>query len=154
MSRRHDDRLVASRDWRVWRHVLVWPELLGLLMVTVAGCAKLGDERSAVVSGKVTLAGAALQAGTVLFMTDDGHAASNDLASDGRYTVRCRPGRYKVAVTPPPPSDPLATPAGTAASQNAPPSQAIPKRYQELASSGLTVDARAGTNTFDISLTR
>jgi len=128
--------------------------MLGLLIAILTGCAKPADDRSAVVSGKVTLGGAALKAGAVLFMTEDGHAAGIDLTPDGRYTVRCRPGRYKVAVTPPPPSDPLATPAGAAASQHAPTSLAIPKRYQDLASSGLTVDARAGNNTFDIALTR
>jgi hypothetical protein len=127
---------------------------LGLLMAILIGCAKSADERSAVISGKVTVAGAALQSGAVLFMTDDGHAAGNDLTSDGRYSVRCRPGRYKVAVTPPPPADPLATPAGTTAPRHAPTGPAIPKRYQDLASSGLTVDARAGNNTFDIVLTR
>jgi hypothetical protein len=148
-----DDQTATSPDRRALINLRTWSSMLGLLVAILAGCAKPADERSAVVSGQVTVAGAALQAGTVLFMTDDGHAASDDLAPDGRYTVRCRPGNYKVAVTPPPPIDPLATPASAAASQNKLDSSPIPKRYQELAKSGLTVDARAGNNNFDISLT-
>jgi hypothetical protein len=122
---------------------------LALLAVTL-GCTKHKEERSAVVTGKVTLGGAPLGAGEVLFMTEDGHAASEKLAADGSYTVKCRPDRYKVAVTPPAPPDPLGSPAGAAPPQ--PDTRPIPKKYQDLGSSGLSVDVKAGANNFDIAL--
>jgi hypothetical protein len=127
--------------------------MLVFCLALLVGCSKSSDEYSAVVSGKVTLGNSAVAAGTVLFMTEGGHAATAELASDGTYTLRCRPDRFKVAVTPPPPPDPLATPA------NAPPSRLpsstspIPKRYHDFGTSGLTIEAKEGNNTFDIALT-
>jgi len=121
------------------------------MFVATLGCAKQTEERSAVVTGKVTLGGAPLEAGGVLFMTEDGHAASEKIAADGNYTVKCRPDRYKVAVTPPPPPDPLGSPAGAAPPQ--PSARPIPKKYQDLGSSGLSVEVKAGDNKFDIALT-
>src|SRR5262245_10001224 len=127
-----------------------WWIAIGLLVAIVVGCAKQTQERSAVIMGRVTLGGAPLEAGEVLFMSEDGHAASEKIAADGSYTVKCRPDRYKVAVTPPPPPDPLGSPAGAAPQQ--PSARPIPKKYQDLGSSGLSVDAKAGENKFDIAL--
>jgi hypothetical protein len=153
MKLRANDRVVLNDDQLRTSPIHVWQGMLGLLAALLLGCGQPADERSAVVFGKVTLGGAPLDAGAVLFMTEDGQAASENLAPDGSYTVRCRPGRYKVAVTPPPPPDPLATPAGAATTQTPPTNRPIPKRFQELGTSGLTVDAKAGNNTFDISMT-
>ena len=127
------------------------PALLATLAL-LASCSKPAPV-PAVVGGKVTLAGAPLTAGGVLFMNDAGDAASAELASDGTYTLKCRPARYKVAITPPAPVDPLGTPAGAPPRPAAPP-PAVPKRYHELGTSGLTCDVKEGNNTFDIPLTR
>ena len=127
---------------------------LSLLLsaVLLAGCFGTGAAPFSVVSGKVTLAGTPLTAGSLLLMTDDGQAATVELGPDGGYTVHCHPGNFKVAVTPPPPVDPLSVPAGTAP----PPSNQsiIPRKYQDFASSGLSIDVKAGDNTYNISLTR
>src|SRR5207247_5369429 len=82
---------------------------IGILVpiVLAIGCAGSANQ-PAVVSGKVTLSGAPVTAGTVLFMTDDGQAASAELKSDGTYVLHAQPSRFKVAVTPPPAPDPLA----------------------------------------------
>jgi hypothetical protein len=125
-----------------------------LSMALLAGCSKSSDERSAVVSGKVTLGGAPVTAGSVLFMTDDGHAATAELAPDGGYMLRCRPDRFKVAVTPPPPTDPLTSSAAVPASGTPTSGPAIPKRYHDFGTSHLTVEIKDGNNTFDIALTR
>jgi hypothetical protein len=123
---------------------------LFVLMVS-AGCSGSTDGPTAKVSGKVTLAGAPVPAGTVLFMTDDGQAATAELGADGAYVVQCRPGAFKVSVSPPPPPDPLAGPAASTASSSA---QPIPPRYRDLGRSGLTIEVQEGDNQFDISLTR
>jgi hypothetical protein len=122
-----------------------------LLVVVALGCSDGSQGPSAVVAGKVTLGGAPVPAGTVLFMTDDGQAASAELNADGDYVVHCSPGRYKIAVTPPPPPDPLAAPAAPA-TQSSPIAQSIPPRYRDLGRSGLTIDVKQGDNQFDIVL--
>jgi len=127
------------------------PALLAVLAM-LAGCSQPAAV-PAVVAGKVTLGGVPLTAGGVLFMNDAGDAASAELAADGTYTLQCKPARYKVAVTPPAPIDPLGTPAG-APPRPASPAPAVPKRYHELATSGLTCEVKEGNNTFDIPLTR
>jgi hypothetical protein len=99
----------------------------------------------------VTLEGAPLTAGTVLFMNDGGNAASAEIGADGTYTALCQPGNYKVVVSPPPAADPLVASTG---GQPASSSPAIPKRYHDLGSSGLSVNAKAGENKFDIPLSR
>jgi len=124
----------------------IWLLSIGLL----AGCfSGSGERRSGTVSGKVTLDGAALAAGTVLFMTEDGHGATADIQPDGSYTLQCRPDQYKVAVSPPTASDPLAGP--NASSQSA---GAIPAKYHDVATSSLSTEVKEGENTFDISLAR
>jgi hypothetical protein len=125
-----------------------WLALLTLIVVALTGCSKSTDP-TAVVSGKVTLGGAPVTAGTVLFMTDDGQAATAELNADGAYVVNCRPGKFKVSVTPPPPPDPLAAPATQPASTAA---QAIPARYRDLRRSGLTIEVKEGENKFDIAM--
>lgn len=119
-----------------------------LTIVVVAGCAE-DDGRSATVSGKVTLDGAPVPAGTVLLMSDDGHAASAELQADGNYQLQCRPGQFKVAVTPPPPADPM----GGGGGEVSPSTVEIPQKYQDFGSSGLTTEVSEGNNTFDIALT-
>lgn len=154
MMPRAADQLVWNNDWLGTSRIYSWQAMLGLLAAMSLGCGKPADERTAVVSGTVTLQGAPLDAGTVLFMSEDGNAASESLAPDGSYTVRCRPDRYKIAVTPPPPPDPLGIPAGAAVSQVPPSGKLIPKRYQELGSSGLTVEVKKGNNRFDILMSK
>ena len=91
--------------------------------------------------------GTAITAGNVLLMMEDGHAASSPIGADGTYATECRPGKYKVAVSPPELIDPLAG-GGKAARVT------IPNRFQDLGTSGLTVEVKAGDNTFDISMTK
>jgi hypothetical protein len=152
MTPRAEDPFAWNNDRLATSRIYSWQGMLWLLVALLLGCGKPAEERTAVVLGTVTLEGAPLEAGTVLFMTEGGHAASESLAPDGSYTVRCRPDRYKVAVTPPPPPDPLGIPAGAAASRMPPSGKPIPKRYQDLGSSGLTVEAKKGNNRFDISM--
>jgi hypothetical protein len=121
----------------------------GVLLVAVvllAGCSS--EEPTASVSGKVTLDGAPVSAGTVLLMSDDGQAASAELQSDGSYTLNCRLGSFKVAVSPPPPADPLSNPDATTSA-----AVEIPQKYHDFGGSGLTTEVKEASNTFDISLT-
>ena len=121
-----------------------------LAVVLLAGCPSSQEPATGSVSGKVTLDDAPLAAGTVLFMSDDGQAASAELQQDGTYTLQCRLGQFKVAVTPPAPkseAEVIDAPASDSAGVD------IPPKYQDLGSSGLTTEVKEGSNTFDISLT-
>lgn len=124
-----------------------------LTLAAFTGCADSAARDASVVSGKVTLAGSPITSGAVLFMTDAGNAASAELKADGTYVVHCEPGRFKVAVTPPAPPDPLAT-AATATPAASASTSPIPKRYHDFGTSGLVLDVKKGNNTFDIALTR
>lgn len=133
--------LVAGK----YAYRLQW--FIPLLMLCGVGCGEQSYEgRSAVVKGNVLLGGAPLTSGNVLFMMDDGHAATSPLAPDGSYSTQCRPGKYKVAVTPPELVDPLA------AASNPAKAVSIPSRYQDLGTSGISFDVKEGDNQFEIKL--
>lgn len=136
-------KLIRYRDFFVSHATLALVVLLGL------GCVQQPYEgRTAVVTGKVSLNDVPVSVGNILFMMEDGHAATAALGTDGTYSSQCRPGQYKVAVTPPELIDPLAS-AGNAASR-----VVIPTRYQDLGSSGLSVELKEGDNRFDIRMTK
>jgi len=132
------------------RAVFLMIVALMLPLLLCAGCSESTEVRSGEVSGKVTLEGQPLTAGIVLFMTEDGHAASVPIGTDGSYTLQIRPDRFKVAVTPPEDPDPLASPPAGPKSGSG--DVAISRRYRDLSSSGLTFDAKEGSNTFNIEL--
>ncbi len=122
---------------------------IALAVIAVIGCSPQPYEgRTAKVSGNVSLGGAAVTTGNVLLMMEDGHAANCAIGSDGAYASECRPGKYKVAITPPELIDPLAGASGGAGRVS------IPTRYQDLGTSGLTVELKAGDNTFDIAMNK
>ena len=109
----------------------------------MTGCSESPEGRSSVVTGKVTLGGAPVSTGTVLFMTEGGHAATAELEPDGTYTVQCRPDHFKVAVTPPSDPDPEAATDGNAPKPKSS-GQAIPRKYRDLSSSGLNFEVKEG----------
>ncbi len=119
----------------------LWQAVLLSAIVALAGCSD-PEQRTGVVSGTVTLDGAPVQAGTVLFMTDDGHGDAAELRAGGAYTLHLRPGTYKVSVSPPPEIDPLSDQAAGADA-----AAAIPSKYHDLGSSGLTAEVEGGNNT-------
>lgn len=120
--------------------------LLGLGLLS--GCWSGGGQGTASVSGAVTLDGQPIGAGSVLLVSERGLGVSAELQRDGKYAIRCLPGKYFVAVSPPPPADPLAPQAAGAPS----PEVKIPKSYQDAGTSGLLAEVKDGTNSFDFSL--
>ena len=133
----------GSRCSRVWQTVVL------SAIVLLAGCAaEEGEKRTGMVSGKVTLDDAPVAAGTLLFMADDGHGDSAELGAGGTYSLQLRPGNYKVSVSPAAAPDPLSSPEGGAAK-----AAAIPQKYHDFGSSGLTAEVKDGDNTIDISMT-
>jgi hemoglobin len=97
---------------------------------------------AAQVSGKVTLDGKPLPAGSIVFTTQDGKGNTNGLiAPDGTYIVdRVPKGPVKIHIT---------VPAAPGEKKQA---VTIPAKYTNSATSGLTLEVQQGQNNFDIIL--
>ncbi|MEX1042277.1 MAG: hypothetical protein WDZ51_16715 [Pirellulaceae bacterium] len=117
-------------------------------IVLLVGCSQEGGSLASV-SGVVTLDGSPIANGSVLLTDAEGKMATSPLQTDGSYSLECVPGVYAVAVAPPPPLDPLAL-NGSAGSGLA--SAKIPKQYQDVGTSGLTVEVKDGKNAADFRL--
>ncbi|HTK78499.1 MAG TPA: hypothetical protein VL371_24785 [Gemmataceae bacterium] len=146
----------------------------GLFFVLVfgglSGCGVLSQPVD--VSGKVTYQGKTVVCGTVTLVDATGVAKSGNIGPDGTYLVKSvMPGKTKVAVISLDPARPLnplgAAGAGTDDAGRAPAAapavtdrsnwtepnvdrskwSPLPKKYEYVHTSGLTVDLKSGENT-------
>jgi len=141
------------------RYLLVSLFCLLLGVVAISGC----SGGLSTVSGKVTYKDKPVTTGSVQFMGNDGNPAVADINSDGTYTLKIRPGDFRVAITSvdkakeeerqkkmkewresakggtgprtPPPID-----------RNAPSISLIPEKYNTFDNSTLTATVKSGTN--------
>jgi hypothetical protein len=130
-----------------------------LVLLLAVGCSGGGVGR---VAGQVTLDGQPLDQGAVVFQdTTRGISVNAALQRDGSYVARTHdqaglpPGTYQVAIA--------ARTFGTGEapliagppSATAPPPSVIPAKYQDVATSGLSVTVKPGANPpFNFALTR
>lgn len=128
-----------------------------ILSASLTGCGKSGPEM-AKVKGTVKFQGKPLTKGTVNFISTDpkrGNASAN-IGPDGSYSLQtlnpedgAELGDYNVVVSDtdpnalntPAPGEPVKTQAS-----------AIPAKYQDPATSGLSKKVERGSNTFDINI--
>ena len=110
------------------------------------GCS--GSRPTGSVSGTVTLGGAPLTAGLVLFSNQaTGVGVTAELDASGRYEIEAIPtGEYQVAIEPPP------LPAPHEMDQARVPGDNIPPKYKNLQTSALTAIVEPGANTIDFAL--
>ena len=137
--------------------------ILGLLFLAAAsGCG--GGGSGAVVSGKVTLAGAPVTGGTIVFepISGGGQAANGTIKADGTYEVPgVTAGDYKVTVD----TEYLRATAGNTAKlpagMEAPPSSAqlnglkyvkIDAKYAKVATSDLKTTVAGSRHTYNVEL--
>ena len=137
--------------------------LAALALLPLAGCGGPAGPKTVAVTGEVTYAGKAIKDAAILFAPVDlaksqpGTATSDN---DGRYVAITNnnlsglmPGDYKVSVV-----------AYKVPLQNIPPVElskmgdsnlAVPKKYHDVSTSGLTVtiDPKVSSETFDLTLT-
>ena len=136
--------------------------VLGLCLAVTAGCGD-GGEGGTTVSGKVTVAGAPLTGGTIMFqpVTGGGGEANGMIMADGKYAVKgVAPGEYKVTVD----TDSLrsaasqvklpggATPPPSSAQLNGLTYVKIDPKYSKAATSGLATTVGTKSHTYDIDL--
>jgi hypothetical protein len=118
---------------------------------TVAALSGCGSSpRMGTVSGKVTLQGQPLAAGTVQFTNEKlGAGASGVLDATGTYRVETPlpTGQYEVMILPPPPPAPHEM--NKAATL---PRSSIPAKFQNPKTSGLTATLQEGANSADFAL--
>jgi hypothetical protein len=137
--------------------------LVGALVLAAGGC---GPSRPALgkVTGRVTLAGAAVAGASVTFMPQaGGRPATGVTDAEGRYrltTVRSDDGAplgtYSVTIakteTPAASADKFGL-SGAAAPPSGEPRQLLPVRYAKAQDSGLIREVKAGSNELDFDLT-
>ena len=149
---------------RRFRSVVV-PVLL--LVLATVGCGASGRSfATGTVSGKLTLKGQPVPAGTqIQFMSESGDAQGGEVNADGTFSVTGVPvGACKVAVSAPAGVD--MTPeeamkassgegaAGAGADENAFATQGdFPTKYLTFATSGETVNVQAGDNQYSLDMT-
>jgi hypothetical protein len=130
------------------------------LLAVLVGCQRSGSDKLVPVSGKVTLNGAPLTSGGVLFQPDvekgnhSQHVPVGSLDAEGRYELSsatnkgATPGWYKVAISAQEPIDP----------QNpyAPPKHLIHPKYTAASTSGLAVEVKsnAPAGSYDFEVTK
>ena len=128
---------LRKNEHRLW--VKGTMRLLLLLLATVlAGCGakQQVDENRTVVAGTVTINGKPIPAGTILFESPEAGTATSAGISDGRYrSDRVPIGKNVVGID-------------TASVKYGNPAKfvAIPDKYADSGTSGLTIDVKPGTN--------
>jgi hypothetical protein len=133
--------------------------LLLAVLLAAGGC----GGRYASVSGKVTYRGRTVTSGSVLLKSaDDERVEAAPILPDGTYRLRRAPlGQVGVGVDNPPPSRPAVARAALDPSEAAEVREAaaqarnfvaVPPRYRDPGSSGITTTLKGGENTFDIAL--
>lgn len=111
------------------------------------GSAARAEAKPEPLTGKVSLDGKLLVAGTVTFVAKDGTAATVPLAADGTYSVVLDPGAYRVAIKGPEPKKVDAPPK----TGEVPP-VLVPAKYGDPATSGLVIVVKGGQQVHDIEL--
>lgn len=136
--------------------VLAAPLAAVTLSVAVSGCSGEPHVSTAPVQGKVTYDGKPVEKGEVLFVSETGFAASAALDSEGRYALASQygrgipPGKYKVAISPPPAKQvPGSDPPAALSAKDFPD---IPKKYWTTDGSGLTASVTQQSKDFDFEL--
>jgi hypothetical protein len=134
-----------------------WVRCLGFVfsLMLVVGCGPKGDMATAPVKGKVTYNGAPLPSGTVMFVPEQGPAATGEIRPDGTYSLGTYGtndgavlGNHKVSITAIADMGDMLPEA-----QSPTPPPLVPQKYLSHESSGLVVEVKSGTNEVDFDLT-
>jgi hypothetical protein len=121
---------------------------LGWLAAAAALAAGCGDSRpTGSLAGTVTYKGNPVQAGSLNLLSRTGAAAQEKLDESGAFKVDgpVEAGEYAAYLGPPVPE-----PQAPGARRAAPPKFDVPPKYQDPATSGVTVVVKAGTNTVPV----
>ncbi len=131
---------------------------LAILTLSLAGC---GGNPTTTVTGKVTLDGKMLAAGTVTFVNEQQKSVQSSIISkDGSYSVNIAAGACKITVAVPPTGDmpegmkmdpSKMGAAGKVATQGVEVLD-VPAKYKNVKTTPLTLTVEAGQKTHDIEM--
>ena len=130
-------------------------------LVLCLGCKPAGPP-VATVKGRVTANNKPLTSGIVIFQAESGPLAlTTEINAQGEYQIKTYdsaglpPGKYKVAIKPAVAPRPLDQPplAGEALTAKPIVDSNIPKKYHDIATSGLIADVTLDTKAYDFELT-
>jgi hypothetical protein len=129
------------------------PVIAAALLAWLSGC----GPSTATVTGKVSYKGATLGAGEIHFVAGNGESRSGLVNPDGSYEIKFAPmGEVKVAVISyiddRPRTGPGVLEKSVPAAKALNPKSALPEKYSNAETSGLTYVIRAGTQNIDIAL--
>jgi hypothetical protein len=138
--------------------------LWGVGVLSVVGCGSGGySGPTGAVTGRVTLDGQPIPQGSVVsFVSEAGFTATATVSSDGSYQLQTAGNpeipvsTYKVSIVPPAQAmsetdyDKYMSGEGGDATET--PSEVIPPKYADPATSGLSFDVEQGANTINIEL--
>lgn len=146
-------RLTSMKKSRSHHSVICFSLLYGMCALMGFGCSR-PRQASATVSGLVQLDGQPVSDGFVLFVSESGYATSAPIQANGAYSAQCLPGTYQVAISPPPEPDPVGLPVASSGSQaeTRRKTMNLPRKYQDIGTSQLTADLKAGRNELDFQL--
>ena len=128
-----------------------------LLVATNLGCGVKPEHPETVpVQGKVTYMGQAVTKGTVTFQSDGGQAATGEIQSDGTYRLStfaekdgALPGHHNVMIIAND-ADPTLMPGSSPGYK--PPKDLVPKKYNQLETSGLEAVVSKDKPSYDFDL--
>jgi len=121
--------------------------------ILTVGCSVKQAHNTAPVKGKVTYKGKAIPTGTVMFVPDEGPAATGEISADGSYRLSTYStgdgaviGHHQVAVIA------LQVTTGLPEKRNPIPPPLVPPKYMDHSRSGLTADVKLGDNEVNLDL--
>lgn len=121
----------------------------------VLGC---GSASTGTVTGTVTLDGAPVKAGMIVFIAADGIPRHGDIQPDGSYRVDNVPvGDAIVVINPPPVEDPnrhMRIKEQKDAPPVTPPAPPFPTKYWDMSTSDLRCPVKAGNNVYEAAMKR
>lgn len=131
--------------------------LLALLAAPTWGCGSKSERPATLpVQGKVTYKGQPVSKGTVTFQSDAGQTATGEIQPDGTYQLStfverdgALPGHHKVMIIAND-ADPTLMPGSSPGYK--PPKELVPKKYENLETSGLDADVAKDKPSYDFEL--
>ncbi|MFI4876775.1 MAG: hypothetical protein ACIALR_15600 [Blastopirellula sp. JB062] len=145
---------MAMRLNTIRRSVSLRSALLLLIVIgCAAGCGGPAGPPTGTVHGKVTHQGKPVTIGEITFYSGElGSGITETLDAEGAYQTQLPipTGQYVVTILPPerPPVD------GSLAQSGQQVVKDIPMKYRDPRKSGLTIEVRAGENSFDIEMSQ
>jgi len=119
----------------------------------IIGC---GSDSTATVTGTVTLDGAPVKAGMIVFIAADGIPRHGDIQPDGSFRVDNVPvGDAIVVINPPPVEDPnrhMRIKEQKDAPPATPPAPPFPTKYWEMSTSDLRCPVKPGSNVYEAAM--